>query len=371
VQTILIIEDEAESRVLLTAILSESGYNVLAADGGELALATIAQTRPELILLDIRMPGLDGFEVCRRFKSRPDTQEIPVMFITASAALEEKVDGFRLGAVDYITKPFQREELLARVRTHLELGRLRAQLEEQVATRTTQLRESEQRVRNMAVRLINAQEEERRRIAGELHDDLSQKLAVLGLLVSGLKRETDDCADKRQVRLTEVQEGLIDLHGTIRVLAHKLHPGVVERAGLGEALKLHCREFSRITGTPVTLEVTGASRELDLPVALSLFRVAQEALNNVRKHAAATHVTIRASINESGTELTIIDNGSGFDPSEINPNEGLGLTSIEERVRFLGGCIRIKSTVGDGTTIQARVPNRQRGATAFGDKPSA
>jgi PAS domain S-box-containing protein len=148
--TILIVDDEPESRTLLTAMLTDNGYQVRAADGGQLALATIADTRPDLILLDVRMPGMDGFEVCRRFKSRPDTRDIPLMFITASGELEEKVEGLRLGAVDFVTKPFQREELLARVRTHLELGRLRARLEEQVAARTAELRESEERFRNMA-----------------------------------------------------------------------------------------------------------------------------------------------------------------------------------------------------------------------------
>jgi PAS domain S-box-containing protein len=148
--SILIVDDEPESRKLLAAILAENGYQVRAADGGELALATVGSTRPELILLDIRMPGMNGFEVYRRLKSRQDTQDVPVMFISATGDLEEKVEGLKLGAVDFVSKPFQRDELLARVRTHLELSRLRTRLEEQVEERTAELQESEQRFRTMA-----------------------------------------------------------------------------------------------------------------------------------------------------------------------------------------------------------------------------
>ena len=147
---ILVVDDESESRTLVTEILTAEGYDVRAADGGTLALASLAVTRPELILLDIRMPGMDGFEVCRRIKENVDTRDIPLVFLGGSTELPERVEGFRLGAVDFVTKPFQREELRARVRTHLELGRLRAHLEKQVAERTAELRESEERFRTMA-----------------------------------------------------------------------------------------------------------------------------------------------------------------------------------------------------------------------------
>ena len=148
--TILVVDDESESRTLLTAILTAEGYGVRLADGGALALASIELSRPELILLDVRMPGLDGFEVCRRLKQRDETRDIPLIFISASGEIEEHVEGFRLGAVDFVTKPFQREELLARLHTHLELSRLRARLEQRVEEQTAQLRQSEERIRNMA-----------------------------------------------------------------------------------------------------------------------------------------------------------------------------------------------------------------------------
>ena len=138
--TILVVDDEAESLRLMIGFLEEEGYQVRPADSGELALAAVTAEAPELILLDIRMAGINGFEVCRRLKASEECREIPLMFISAATDVEERVEGLALGAVDFVSKPFQRGELLARVRTHLELGRLRTQLEKQVAHQTATLR---------------------------------------------------------------------------------------------------------------------------------------------------------------------------------------------------------------------------------------
>jgi PAS domain S-box-containing protein len=155
--SILVVDDEADSLSLLTGVLASEGYEVRAADSGRLALASADARPPELILLDIRMPGMDGFEVFRRLKADDRSRRVPVIFLTAASDLEERVNGLAVGAVDYIGKPFQPEELLARVRTQLEFSRLRENLERQVSERTAELsrtvdelRESEQRFRNMA-----------------------------------------------------------------------------------------------------------------------------------------------------------------------------------------------------------------------------
>jgi PAS domain S-box-containing protein len=131
--TILVVDDSPANLKLLVDTLTAEGYQVLPADSGEFALAAVAARPPELILLDIRMPGLNGFEVCRRLKARAESRDIPILFISAFGESAERVEGLKLGAVDFISKPFQREELLARVQTHLELQRLRVQLEQQAA----------------------------------------------------------------------------------------------------------------------------------------------------------------------------------------------------------------------------------------------
>ena len=154
---ILVVDDEADTLSLLQGILAAEGYDVRSANSGRLALASLDAWLPALILLDIRMKDMDGFEVLHRLKAGEKSRNVPVMFISAANEVEERVKGLTLGAVDYVSKPFQREELLVRVRTHLDLARLRQKLEMEVSQRTTELsntvdrlRESEDRFRNMA-----------------------------------------------------------------------------------------------------------------------------------------------------------------------------------------------------------------------------
>ena len=136
---ILIVDDSPSSLQLLSEILTAEGYDVRPADSGELALAAVGVTLPELIFLDMWMPGMDGVEVCRRLKARAESRDIPIIFLSASRDFEDQLEGLEAGAVDFVTKPFRREELLARLRTHLELARFRKDLKQQVEERTAEL----------------------------------------------------------------------------------------------------------------------------------------------------------------------------------------------------------------------------------------
>ncbi|MEW5837722.1 MAG: HD domain-containing phosphohydrolase [Pseudomonadota bacterium] len=145
---ILAVDDTPASLKLLTDLLKAEGYNVRSAINGELAIKAAINNPPELVLLDIRMPEIDGFEVCRRLKAHPITKKIPIIFVSALTDTDEKLRGFGLGAVDFVTKPYQREELLARVNTHLEIERLRNHLEDLVEERTKNLLEAQKRLRS-------------------------------------------------------------------------------------------------------------------------------------------------------------------------------------------------------------------------------
>jgi putative nucleotidyltransferase with HDIG domain len=153
---ILAVDDTPASLKLLSDILREEGYEVRSTISGELALKAAFANPPELVLLDVRMPEMDGYEVCRRLKANPATASVPVIFVSAVMDTDEKVQGFELGAVDFVTKPFQRNELLARVHAHLEVDRLRNHLEELVEERSQALRESERKQRNGLLDFIGA-----------------------------------------------------------------------------------------------------------------------------------------------------------------------------------------------------------------------
>jgi putative nucleotidyltransferase with HDIG domain len=153
---ILAVDDTPASLRLLTDILAAEGYLVRSAINGELALhAAIAQP-PKLVLLDVNMPGMDGFEVCRRLKHEPILRDVPIIFVSALTDVPDKLKGFEIGGVDYVTKPFQRDELLARVHTHLQLYDLTHHLEEMVDERTRSLKESEERLKKTMITSISA-----------------------------------------------------------------------------------------------------------------------------------------------------------------------------------------------------------------------
>jgi len=144
--TILIVDDNADSLKLLAKILWDEGYEVRPANSGALALASIGIHPPDLILLDIRMPEMDGYEVRRRLQECDRTREIPVIFVSGVQNADEWVQCLKLGAVDFISKPYLREELLARVNTHLTLRRMQVNLEQRVEERTTELLEANQKL---------------------------------------------------------------------------------------------------------------------------------------------------------------------------------------------------------------------------------
>src|SRR4051812_2006345 len=161
-ETILIVDDTPANLGVLVETLGTAGYQLMVAEDGEEALAQTAQTQPDLVLLDVMMPGLDGFETCRRLKLRDSTRDIPVLFMTALNEIGDKVKAFAAGGVDYITKPIEHEEALARVRTHLTLRRLRRALEEQLALKERFMRIAGHDLRNPLCLILMAADLARR-----------------------------------------------------------------------------------------------------------------------------------------------------------------------------------------------------------------
>lgn len=353
---ILVVEDTPSSLDLLSELLTQAGYTVRPAQEGRMALRSAQVRPPDLILLDVRMPGIDGYEVCRRLKADERTREVPVIFLSALREADDKLKGFQLGAVDYIAKPFQPEEVLARVRTHIELRRLQTNLEGRVAERTAQLlqaqaslRDSQAQLQELASFLQSAVETERSRIARELHDELGQALTALRIDLAWLRGRCDGLggvAVERADGAHALVERTID---ALRRISEDLRPGMLDVLGLAAALEHHVAQFGQRTGVECVLSMNREEFEIDDLLATAIFRVVQEALTNVLRHAAARCVTVNVEDGESEIRVQVEDNGCGF----RNPagKRAFGLMGMQERVKMLNGVIDIDSQPGRGTRI--------------------
>lgn len=218
------------------------------------------------------------------------------------------------------------------------------------------LRASHRENQDLAGRLITAQEEERARIARELHDDVNQQLAGLSILLSNLRpRLRAGASDDADAALTTLQGRAAAVADTVRGLSHELHSGALQHAGLTAALREHCAEFARHHGIDVALRAGDDVGPVHPAVALCLYRVAQEALTNTGRHARARSALVSLTRTADAIELEVRDDGVGFDPGRRDGG-GLGLRSIGERVRLVGGRFHLESEPERGTRVRVRVP---------------
>lgn len=217
-------------------------------------------------------------------------------------------------------------------------------------------------LQDLTARLISAQEEERRHLARELHDDLNQRLAALSIEAGKLARRLPAPTDLIREKLGFFEEQIGNLSDAVHRLSHQLHPAVLDDLGLVAALNAECLGFGEREGVPVTF------MHRDLPdlsgrdVSLCLFRIAQESLHNIAKHARATEVSVTLTGTENGILLSIRDSGVGFDPEQVRGRGGLGLASMEERVRQVQGVLSVRSQPAEGTEVEVRVPLPRRAA---------
>jgi signal transduction histidine kinase len=238
-------------------------------------------------------------------------------------------------------------------------GTRRRRAEAAVRESASALRQSFEQNQGLAGRLINAQEEERRRIARDLHDDLSQQLASVSIMLSGLKQKVGKPGSASEVEQTirTLQDRAATAAGALRTLSHKLHPGVLEHAGLVAALRGHCAEVAAHHHVNVSFSAEGKELETVNPdVALCVFRVTQEALTNAVRHGRAGTIRVELLWTPDATDLRVIDDGIGFVPGERG-GTGLGLRSIDERVRLSRGVATLESQIGHGTTLSVRIPH--------------
>jgi signal transduction histidine kinase len=218
----------------------------------------------------------------------------------------------------------------------------------------TEQKRAEEELSNLSRRLIQAQEAERALLARELHDDVTQRLAVLAIDVGRAESAAPGGAQSGTLRT--VRESLVRLSEDIHSLAYRLHPSVLEELGLAEALRTECERKGRHGGIDVTLDLDRVPAAIGKDRALCLYRVAQEALNNVVRHARAKTAGVTLRQVDGGLLLAIRDDGVGFDAEEPRNRGSLGLVSMRERLRLVNGTLDIDSTPGQGTVIVAWVP---------------
>jgi len=221
------------------------------------------------------------------------------------------------------------------------------------------LRLSSERVHTLAGRLIAAQESERRRIAHDLHDDLSQKLALLSINLErlGASGGTEDVEDL-SARVQQLSGEVGEIATSIHSLSHMLHPSRLETLGLVAALASVCRDLSTQHGLRIDFRHDSVPAVVSPDTALCLYRVVQEALHNIVKHSRARQASVRLSGRDGQLDLLVEDSGRGFDPQTASP-VGLGLISMQERVNYLGGRLAVRSTPGVGTRISVSVPVKE------------
>ena len=379
VRSILIVDDVSVNLQLVTAQLEARGYLALVARGGREAIQRAEFAQPDLILLDVVMPGMDGFETCRRLKQSDVTRDIPVIFMTALANTDDKVEGFRAGGVDYVTKPLNAEEVLARVDTHLTLYALRQQL----ASQNQQLRQeiaAREQVQ-AALRRSNAELEQLAYVAShDMQEPLRMVASYLQLVAERYGNSLD--ADGHEF-IGYAVDGAKRMQALISDML--TYSRVSTRARPFEAT-----DSARIVATAerhlqVAIEEAGAEiTRGELPVVLGdevqLLQLFQNLIGNAIKFRghAAPRVHVTAEPAEDGWCFSVTDNGIGIAPEYFErifvlfqrlhgrreyPGTGIGLALCKRIVERHGGRIWLESTQGQGSVFRftlPRVPGGER-----------
>jgi signal transduction histidine kinase len=217
------------------------------------------------------------------------------------------------------------------------------------------LRDSYARIEDLAGRLLAAQEDERKHIARELHDDLNQQVAALAMGISRLKRQFPEIDSAVREQLAKLREKTELLSERIRQMSRELHSSILQHVGLPAALNSYCAEFSERESIAVALDIQNGLKALPPDTALCLYRVAQESLRNVAKHSGARNAVVSLARVNGAVELRVADSGAGFDPGQAREFRGLGLISMEERVKLLGGSFELTTQPGVGTEVRAKI----------------
>ena len=378
---ILTVDDNDAMRYSLVRSLKDAGYNVMEARTGQEALAMVAEA-PDLITLDVNLPDMSGFQVCRQLKSNPATSSIPILHVSSTFVDPEyRVRGLDGGADAYLAEPIDRAELVAtigallrlktaenRVRQQAaeaeaarrDLTLLNASLEDKIAERTAELKVANEGLRELSARLLKMRDEERRRLARELHDSVGQLLAAITMNLDMIAKESSKLSPVSAQALTDNGTMVREVMQSIRTISHLLHPPLLDEAGLPSALQWYVDEFGKRSGIKVHLDCQDSLERLPSEMETAIFRIVQECLGNVHRHAESQTASVRLEIAGDRAYVEVTDQGKGIAPDlqeklKSKGHLGVGLRGIRERIAQFGGELRIQSDDA-GTVVSAVIP---------------
>jgi signal transduction histidine kinase len=370
--SILIVDDLPVNLGVVVDYLESYGFGIRIARSGDTAIKRVRYDPPDLILLDILMPGMDGFETCRKLKAIKAAKDIPIIFMTSLTDVEDKVKGFEAGAVDYVTKPLNQEEVLARVKTHLRMRDLTLSLREKNKLLETSgqverdrlfaaISQQREQLRALNQKLNEVQEAERKQLARELHDEMGQALTAISINLAAMAQDLPpNYAKSLSERLKESQMLADQTLEQIRELSFNLRPAMLDDLGLAPTLRWYLKRYQKRVGITVDLEASSLKERLPVDIETALYRIFQEALTNITRHARASHVELIIRRSKDGVLVEIKDDGCGFEMEQVFGSEastsGMGLLGMRERTVLLGGIFNLHSAPGAGTQVSIEIP---------------
>ena len=345
---ILMVDDQPAKLLSYEVILEELGENLIKANSGKEALEHLLKTDIALVLMDVSMPELDGFELADMIRQHPRFQKTAIVFISGVHMTDlDRLKGYERGAVDYISVPVNPELLRAKVSVFADLHR-----------KTRQLEMLNVELRYLSSNLIATQDEERRRIARELHDGLGQELSAAKMMADGIVTQ-DRSAESTRQAAAEVSALIDHAIQQVRNISHLLHPPLLDEVGLRVALQCYLEGFEKRSGIEITLEVLPPDfPRLAREIETAIFRIIQEAVTNVFRHSGASKACITLVKEENQVVGTVRDDGKGVAErvAEFQPDSiGIGIGGMRQRVKEFSGELRL-TNARPGTLVEIVIP---------------
>jgi signal transduction histidine kinase len=352
---ILLLEDNAADADLICRSLRESGiaFSARLVDSRAGFARGLEQSPPDLILSDFSLPSFDGYSALSM--AREKYPDVPFIFVTGSLGEEVAIETLKKGATDYVLK-----HRLARLAPSVHRAMREAEVRRERRRAEERLWQSYEQLRALSIKLQNVREEERTRIAREVHDELGQTLTGLKLQLFWLASHLPKNLKALHEKSRQIAHRIDETIHAVRRIATELRPGLLDTAGLQAAVEWQANEFQTQTGIQCRVRADIQETISDQDLNTAFFRIFQETLTNIIRHASATKVEVRLTKAADCLILEVRDNGRGISENEIRNPKSLGLLGMRERAALLGGDVRVRGEAGKGTAVTVCVPQPRK-----------